>query len=175
MALLIAVKLLSSIWEHRPADHEPATVPAPAASTGRNRPGQPRSRPVPADAGNSQPRRSGTGTTAPRRPGNRMPPAPGDLAAIWPAARAAHDELRSSGQPLTRDALAASLRQAGHKKCNARLTALLRALRNEAPLRAPNTKSRHPPNAQPTLSCATNGHSVPASEPQNTAQFRWHR
>lgn len=58
-------------------------------------------------------------------------PAP-DVAAILPAAHAARDELHQRGQPLTRNAIAARLRQAGHQIRNANLTPLLQALRNEA-------------------------------------------
>jgi len=47
------------------------------------------------------------------------------------AARAARDELHLHGQPLTRDGLAARMRQAGHQVRNARLTPILHALRSE--------------------------------------------
>ena len=52
------------------------------------------------------------------------------------AARAARDELRRDGRPLTRDALATRLRAVGHPVRNARLTPLLAALRAEP---APST------------------------------------
>jgi hypothetical protein len=48
------------------------------------------------------------------------------------AARAVRDELDLHGLPLTRDTLAGRLRQARHPVPNARLTALLHALRSEA-------------------------------------------
>jgi len=156
LALLIAVKLLSGILEHHPAGNGPAdAVPSLESGAGQDdsrihaRP--PPARPVPArgrivqtsrpprrampastgrvtpvsDAGTDRPRpdtspfTSVTGTTA-------------DIAAILPAARAAWDELHLHGQPLTRDALATRLRQAGHQIRNARLTALLQTLRSEA-------------------------------------------
>jgi hypothetical protein len=107
VALLIAVKLLSGILEHR----EPAAIPAPASADGTPAPGRPRpasqSRTVPAAA------------------------APGDLAALENAARTIRDELRRDGRPLTRDALAARLRAAGYPVRNATLTPLLAALRAE--------------------------------------------
>jgi len=151
LALLIAVKLLSCILEHRPAAADPAAVPSPAARPGQ--PDQDRPQPVPAaaargrTAGTSGPPRpamranpgstthvTGPGTDGPRRQAGQRGPVPGtaaDMAAIWPAARAARDELHLHGQPLTRDALAARLRQAGHQVRNARLTPILHALRSE--------------------------------------------
>jgi hypothetical protein len=156
LALLIAIKLLSGILEHQPARDRPAAaIPDPAASADRDdsrdqAPPQP-ARPVRAWERTGQtsrsPRRvvsvnpdSNASVTEPTtgrprqitsRPGP-VPDATADIAAILPAARAARDDLHRHGQPLTRDALATGLRQAGHHVRNARLTPLLQALRSEA-------------------------------------------
>ena len=74
------------------------------------------------------------GTARPRQDTTQRGPVPGaaaDIAAILPAARAVRDELHLHGRPLTRDALSARLRQAGHQVRNARLTPILHALRSE--------------------------------------------
>jgi hypothetical protein len=127
VALLIAVKLLSGILEHRTADAaagdetHPAglsPVPVPAelsGSTARHpRPARPRaSRPRP---------------TARRDDHAHGGTAPADATGLEHAARAVRDELRRDGQPLTRDALAARLRATGHP---VRLTPLLAALQAE--------------------------------------------
>jgi len=177
LALLISVKLLSGILEHRPdaVPHLPAdpdldgcngearalheqTVPVPpmrADMAGNAHPresGRPRardsaaSRPVPANTASQQPsspRRTVAATAAepgwlgaahPFRagtPAGTLPDLDADIAALLPAARAARDELRTEGYPLTRDTLASRLRQAGHPVRNARLTPLLQALRGE--------------------------------------------
>jgi hypothetical protein len=148
LALLIAVKLLSGILGHRPAADVPAAVPSTAGVPGqRGSRDQDRPRPVPAATARGRTARmsqpsparpastgTGTGTARPRAATSRPRPVPAataDVAAILPAARVARDELRQHGQPLTRDALAASLRQAGHQVRNARLTPILHALRSE--------------------------------------------
>ena len=110
VALLIAVKLLSGILEHRtpaPVYAGNAAVPraVPAGSAGpSSRLGSRRSDPAAS--------RTVLGDTALER-----------------AARAARDEMDRAGQPLTRDALAARLRAAGHPIRNAQLTPILAALR----------------------------------------------
>jgi hypothetical protein len=53
------------------------------------------------------------------------------------AARAARDALHQDGQPLTRDALAARLRAAGHPVRYSRLTPLLRTLRADRATQTP--------------------------------------
>ncbi len=182
IALLIAVKLLSGILEHRPA----VPVPDPAADTGRDCPGDQARRlarqpvPVPLTPAGTVQKAShrdsgrppaGDGTVSRPAPGNTAgrqasspdgtaavpaaQPAPPDylgtaraawvgtrpgtvpgtaagMAALLPAARAVQDELHRDGCPLTRDALAARMRQADHPVRNARLTPLLQALRSES-------------------------------------------
>ena len=117
MALLIAVKLLSGVLEHR----EPAA--APAATTTPTGPA------VPAPtAGTPPPRRSrlaDQSSTAPTAAARRQ------STSLEHAARAVRDDLRRDGHPLTRDALAARLRAAGHPVRNATLTAILATLRAE--------------------------------------------
>lgn len=54
------------------------------------------------------------------------------IAELLPAARAARDELHREGCLLTRDALAARMRQNGHHIRNSRLTSLMQTLRSEA-------------------------------------------
>ena len=100
VALLIAVKLLSGILEHR----EPAAVFASASLSVRSRPAR-QSREAPSTA------------------------APADPTALEDAARAICDELRRDGRPLTRDTLAARLRAAGYPVRNAALTPLLATFR----------------------------------------------
>jgi hypothetical protein len=123
VALLIAVKLLSGILEHR----EPAATPAAPVTA---QPG--RAVPVPMAAGATPP---------PGRP--RSPDQPRavpvvtagrDLPALEHAARIVRDELRRDERPLTRDALAGRLRAAGYPVGNATLTPLLATLRAEAAL-----------------------------------------
>jgi hypothetical protein len=54
-----------------------------------------------------------------------------DTAELLPTARAARDNLRAQGQPVTRDSLAAQLRADGHRIRNANVTHLLDALREK--------------------------------------------
>ncbi|HUZ52436.1 MAG TPA: DUF2637 domain-containing protein [Streptosporangiaceae bacterium] len=127
VALLIAVKLLTGILEHRNSAarerigtraSDPARPSGPRAVPGRPAgPGGPTSR---------RPRRDGS--PAGQAPGGTVP---GDIEALEQAARAARDELHRDGRPLTRDALATRLRAAGHPVRNARLTPLLATLRAE--------------------------------------------
>jgi hypothetical protein len=135
LALLIAVKLLSSMLDrHRPPqpdtvlclsgpDQDAVGIPSPASGTVPS--SEPDSSPVVPDPGDA-------GTS----------PVPGwetgaDVAGLLTAARAARDGLVRDGRPVTRDALAARLRQNGYTVRNSRLTPLLRALRSEAPVPAP--------------------------------------
>lgn len=107
IALLIAVKLLSGILEHRAPVANPAGARADDAAR----------RPGPTKPRTSRPRRSGSLLSRPRP--SASPPdqacnatAPDDSAALEQAARAIRDELSRDGRPLTRDALAARLRDA---------------------------------------------------------------
>lgn len=113
LALLIAVKLLTGML-NRPA----VTVsrPSAAALSGRSTRNCQAVRPRADRSPDIEPRRT-AGTAS-----------GGDL---LPAAQAARDDLHRAGQPLTRDALAARLRQAGHPLRNASVTPLLRELRHE--------------------------------------------
>jgi len=161
-ALLIAVKLLSGMLEHRDGDR-PATVrgtilavpaqdgddtaagdgddgtgrpdPSPAVPVPVPDPARPAvparltatatSRPVTAARTGARPApRTGTGTGA-------VSPAGTDITALLSAARAARDVLTRDGHPVTRDAIATRLRQAGHPVRNARLTPLMQALRHD--------------------------------------------
>jgi Protein of unknown function (DUF2637) len=114
LALLLAVKLLSGILNRR---ETPAA--ATAATRQRSRAGQPTRRPT----------LSG-----------EQPPHVGELLS---AARAARDGLHRDGLRMTRDALAARLRESGHPLRNSRLTPLLQALRNET------TQPQRPRPAKP--------------------------
>ncbi len=144
LALVLAVKLLSGILEHPAARdaHAPlddqAKPASDAASPTSSFPGM-----TPPDPGElpaeTHPARIETG---PSDSESQQPPssyaAPGPAldsreAALLPAARAARDELHQDGLPLTRDALAARLRQQGHPIRNASVTPLLRHLRHEQP------------------------------------------
>ncbi|WP_285788059.1 DUF2637 domain-containing protein [Micromonospora sp. NBRC 101691] len=85
-----------------------------------------------------------------------------DAEELLPAARRAQERLAAQGQPLTRTALAAGLRAAGHTVSNKRASQLLRILKAE---RHPtsSTAARQPPDladgrtppATPDLSTAT--------------------
>jgi len=136
LALLLAVKLLAGIFE-RP--HVPDTADA-VAGQASDRASSAISIPGPAGPSESTARAH----LAEVRPGPTEPrdnqlspslpaagPAPGGREiALLPAARAAMDELRQDGIPLTRDALADRLRQHGHQIRNASITPLLRQLRH---------------------------------------------
>jgi len=140
IALLIAVKLLSGMLEHRDRDD----------TAGRNGDGQPDALAVPAPvrapeparpAVSAQPMATTTGrpakaarTGARTAPHTRTGPAVQtgtDITNLLPAARAARDDLARDGRPVTRDAIAACLRLAGHPVRNARLTPLMHALRHD--------------------------------------------
>jgi hypothetical protein len=142
LALLIAVKLLSGMLTHpgRP-DNLAAPVPDPA----RPRPeaqdasGDPhlsrstsRVPSSPADRSGSRSRSPRQAGTAVRKPGFTRPPAMPDseVAVLWPAVRAVMEELDRDGLALTRDALAAGLRERGCRIRNSRVTPLLQALRD---------------------------------------------
>ncbi len=146
LALLIAVKLLSGMLEHREGDR-PATVSVPilavsahdgddtATGDGDNRTGQPdpaHAVPVPAPVRHparpavrarqrvTATSRSATSARTGPRPAPRagtgtgiVPLAGTDITALLPAARAARDDLTRDGNPVTRDAIATRLRQAG--------------------------------------------------------------
>jgi hypothetical protein len=78
--------------------------------------------------------------------GTRVQPVPGlppGSAEMLPAARAARDALLRDGHRLTRDALAARLREAGHPIRNSRLTPLLQALRSETTSTPDSGEHRH--------------------------------
>ena len=138
VALLIAVKLLSGILE------APGTVSGPSAAHIAAEPVRQVSadeqialRPGRTDStvGYRTRARSGRTISTARstvRSGQRSPapaPQPGFLLA---AARTIRDDLVGDGRPVTRDSVAARLRQAGHRIGNARMTALLRVLHNDA-------------------------------------------
>lgn len=126
VALLIAVKLLSGILEHRPA----GAVPGTASPIAGNADGT-----VKVNGNGNGPGTRPAGTrpacsaaAAVSRPPGTSGTVPG-AADLITAARAARDALHQDGQPLTRDALAARLRAAGHPVRYSRLTPLLRTVR----------------------------------------------
>jgi len=137
VALLIAVKLLSGILEHRTATaSEPISTHAGGPDARPSPLAVPNLPAGPADPSSSRPHRTGSRADRPRpaaRPAGQAPSGtvPGEIVALERAARAVRDELHRDGRPLTRDALAARLRAAGHPVRNARLTPLLAALRAE--------------------------------------------
>lgn len=127
IALLIAVKLLSGILEHRTAVAEDPAGVCPdgrAVAAGPAGPPASRARPAGFPAARSRP----AAGTAGRVDSGIIP---GDIAALEQAARIVRDELRREGRPLTRDVLAARLRAAGYPVRNARLTPLLATLRTD--------------------------------------------
>ena len=109
VALLIAIKLLSGILEQPKIADDSAAARHGSLSR-------------PAD-------RSRGATARSARPAADGSTASGD-SGLLPTALAARDSLRREGLPLTRDALAARLRQDGHRVGNARLTSLLQELRS---------------------------------------------
>jgi len=157
IALLIAVKLLSGMLEHRDGDR-PATVsgtipavpaqngddddtgdgddgtgrpdPAPAAPVAAPWPDPVRPARLTAAATSRPATAARTGTRPAPRTGTGTPTGT-DITALLPAARAARDDLTRDGLPATRDAIATRLRQAGHPVRNARLTPLMQALRHD--------------------------------------------
>jgi hypothetical protein len=127
VALLIAVKLLSGILEHRTAVAEsPAGACPDRAAVTAGHAGNSASRPHRADSRATR-SRPAEGTTDHAGTGT----ADSDIRAFEEAVRAVLDDLRREGRPLTRDALAARLRDAGYPVRNARLTPLLAAMRAE--------------------------------------------
>jgi hypothetical protein len=144
LALLLAVKLLIGILE-RPdipgavgavADQASEAI-APALTAIRvshTRPTDPLELPAQPHRAKIRPRPAEIQDT---RPSSSSPSAGPSLdnraAAPLPAAQTARDELRKAGIPLTRDTLAARLRQHCNPIRNANLTPLLRQLPHEQP------------------------------------------
>jgi hypothetical protein len=136
-ALIVAIKLLSGLLESRPAS---ATVPDRPA-TAEDRPShQGRARTTGEHHERLADRRSHGGDNRPpagHEPGTgsadagTVPGAASDIDALLPIARVARDRLLDEGRPVTRDTLAAQLRQDGHAIRNARLSALLSQLKAE--------------------------------------------
>jgi hypothetical protein len=136
LALLIAVKLLSGMLDHHASSH--AASPSPARPARRpdsgtesgppaKTPGVVRSHPRPHVYHPAQ------GPASAATASGTVPRADASVVALLPAARAAGEELARDGLALTRDGLAARLRQHGYPVRNARLTPVLRALRAEPP------------------------------------------
>ncbi len=141
LALLLSVKLLSGLLEHRSTPSAPGIStdhPAAVRSAGR-------STLIPdallSSSGESPaeacPAHSLHGPVEPRdHQPSASPVATGEgfddrTAVLLPAARTARQTLRRDGQALTRDALAARLRRDGYPIRNATLTPLLSQLRRE--------------------------------------------
>ncbi|WP_091459142.1 DUF2637 domain-containing protein [Micromonospora inyonensis] len=122
------------------------------------------------DNGPDGPRPRSGGPVRRARSSRRRPSAhPNDAEELLPAARRAQERLAAQGQPLTRAALAAGLRAAGHTVSNKRASQLLKILKAE---RHPtsSTAARQPPDlaegrtspATPELSTAkTTSSSIP--------------
>jgi hypothetical protein len=144
LALLLAVKLLVGILE-RP--RVPDAVGAATGQASQAIGGAPSVTSIPREMPAELPESSAGGHPAeirlrPAEPRDNQPSPPPSTAdpaldsreaALLPAARAARDELRQDGVPLTRDALAVRIRQHGHPIRNASITPLLRQLRHEQP------------------------------------------
>jgi len=135
LALLIAVKLLSGMLDCDASRRPVAVLSRPPSSdadmsTSQTAVPSGTSAMRPAGPGQSADR-AAAGMPLPSEPGTvpGMPPA---IAVFLPAARAAAAELQRDGRALTRDGLAARLRQDGYPIRNARLTALLEFLRRES-------------------------------------------
>jgi hypothetical protein len=130
VALLIAVKLLSGILEHR------NTARAVSSEDGHGSEGQ---------SGPMLAVQSGAAPNAERRSSARPPSQAAShlnsdrypsvrpavsIDDLLPAALAVRDDLQTDGRPLTRDVLATRLRAAGYRIGNDRLTPLLAAARD---------------------------------------------
>ncbi len=113
LALLIAVKLLSGLLDR----HAATAASRPAGESCRQ------------DT-------DGSPAAAPEM----VPCQDPGIASLLPAARAARDGLRREGRKLTRDGLAARLRQNGHPVRNSHLTPLLQALRSETATPSPTSQ-----------------------------------
>jgi Protein of unknown function (DUF2637) len=123
VALLLALKLLSGLLDHRVACA--CTSEDPAEAGGKSTKAAHRA----ADRATAlDPAAGGRHDTARSVAPAGLAPA---VAALLPAARAARDELRQVGHRLTRDALATRLRQQGHQIRNEGITSLLSYLRHE--------------------------------------------
>lgn len=141
LALLIAVKLLSGMLDQHAASRSaanpvsragdrnapdpspPAAMPVPSRMPGTARPQAAAIRPRKDPAG----RRTSPATGTEPGPVRRLPAG----ADLLPAACAALDGLQRDGHRLTRDALAARLRENGYPVRNSRLTSLLQTLRSD--------------------------------------------
>jgi hypothetical protein len=163
LALLIAVKLLSGILAHQ-GSHAGLAAPvskAVGSADAYGRPGRASLPPSPVHSGPAghggvsrsraqrQPRiPARRAATAHPSPDSGPPPAPGvdpRVRALLPAARTVREELERDGRALTRDVLAACLRQQGCQIRNSRVTLLLRALRDDAGGLSVPARSNHRP------------------------------
>ncbi|RIV29786.1 DUF2637 domain-containing protein [Micromonospora radicis] len=115
------------------------------------------------DNGPDGPRPRSGGPVRRGRSSRRGPsPHPTEAEELLPAARRAQERLAAQGQPLTRTALAAALRAAGHTVSNKRASQLLKILKAERHP-TPSTPAGQPPDpadgstppATPELSTAT--------------------
>jgi hypothetical protein len=113
-------RALYRLGELAPAATTPALTPAseqPASPLAARATARPRTA--------ARPKRARRARTAP------------DVAGLMPLGWQAAADLAARGEPLTRDALAAALRAAGHPAGNARVGALLTRLKTETPLETP--------------------------------------
>ncbi|MFF4240453.1 DUF2637 domain-containing protein [Actinomadura geliboluensis] len=107
------------------------TVPGPSAAPSRTRP---------RTNGARSARRTGGPSGRRSRTGKAATPPP-DVDELMPTGRRIAAELAAAGEPLTRNTLAARLREAGHTAGNARVGALLARLK---------TEPTYPPSADPS-------------------------
>ena len=89
-----------------------------------------------------------------------------------PPAQRGHDELHRNGHRLTRDALAARLRETGHAVRNSRLTPLLQVLRSEATTPAQPIQPTKPPKQNRDDTRVGFAVMPPHNAPRQTAQHR---
>jgi len=157
LSMLVSVKLLFAMFDHtggddqrtvrddqRPSAAVPA-VPGPVRRTGRDEPGPSgmvpaggTEQPVPSPATPPGPPAGGDATGHGAVGGSRGGDSVRlravevrDVAYLIPAARAARATLAAAGRRLSRDALAAAMREDGHGVSNAGASLLLRVLRAE--------------------------------------------
>lgn len=133
LSMLVSVKLLFSMFDHDESRDPPVV-----------RDGQRPSPVVPAVPGPSPPAATGTGPRvsaerltgpAESQRGDRGDGAVSDdirdVAHLIPAAREAHGRLAAAGRSLSRDALAAAMREQGDSVSNAHASVLLKVLKAE--------------------------------------------
>jgi Protein of unknown function (DUF2637) len=134
-----------------PVGDRPALESGPSAG-----PSSPRTRTAPAPSTTRTATRTGGRSTRSSRTRKATKPAPPDVEDLMPLGWGIVADLDRAGEPLTRNALAARLREAGQSAGNARVGALLARLKTETPPTDPTAPTTTAPSS-----------STPAAAPVN--------